>query len=122
MRQMKTKNSNTARFETLSTNLVSVLHNLAQVLDETDNEFVQRQIFASARMVQKTARLSGILSRFNAEVESDPVANVFSEHKYKYSIYHKWVSKFDVAQNCNLFHRMPQGVPFGSGCRPITKK
>lgn len=123
MRQMKTKNATTTRFETLSTNLVSVLHNLAKVLDETDNEFVQRQIFASARMVQKTARLSGILSRFNAEVESDPVASVFSEHKYKYSIYHKQVYMvFDVAQNCNLFNRMPQGVPFGSGCRPSTRQ
>ena len=126
MRQMKIKNSNTTRFETLSTNLVSVLHTLAIALEDTrsgyDSGFCQKQIFAAARQVQKTARLSGIMNRFNTEVESDPNTSVFSEHHYKYSIYNKRVNSVSAAQNNNLFNRSPHGMPFGSGCRPVTRK
>lgn len=123
MRQMTTKNATTARFEMLSRNLVSVLHSLAQVLDESDNEFVQQQIFASARRVQKTARLSGILNRFNAEAELDSVASVFGEHKYKYSCYNVAVNMVSAQRmNTTLFNRSPHGVPFGSGCRPSTRQ
>lgn len=113
--------TNTTRFETLSSNLVSVLHTLSHILDETNNEFVQKECFAAARQVQRTARLSGIMNRFNTEVESDPDTSVFSEHRYKYSIYNKQVNSVSAAQNDNLFNRSPHGVPFGSGCRPVTR-
>lgn len=91
MPRLITKNANTARFETLSSNLVSVLHCLAIALEDTnsgyDSAYCQKQIFAAARQVQRTARLSGCLNRFNTAVDANPVANLFSEHHYKYSIY-----------------------------------
>ena len=114
--------TNTTRFETLSTNLVSILHTLSHILDETNNEFVQKECFAAARQVQRTARLSGIMNRFNTEVESDPDTSVFSEHRYKYSIYNKQVNSVSMTKLCGVvFSRSPHGVPFGSGCRPVTR-
>ena len=114
--------TNTRRFETLSTNLVGILQNLAVMLDHTDDELFQKQIFAAARQVQRTARLSGCLSRFNTAVDANPVASVFSEHQYKYSIYNKQVNSVSMTKLCGVvFSRSPHGVPFGSGCRPVTR-
>ena len=95
MPRLITKNANTARFETLSSNLVSVLHCLAIALEDTnsgyDSAYCQRQIFAAARRVQRTARQAGCLNRFNTEVSGDYVATVFSDHGYTHSRYQREV-------------------------------
>ena len=115
--------TNTHLFAAVSTALVAILQKLAVMLDNTDDLLLQKHIFAAARQVQKSARLSGCLSRFNTAVRADPVASVFSEHQYKQSIYQREVyMEFSGASNCNLFNRSPHGVPFGSGCRPVTRK
>ena len=117
---MPKQNANTIRFTTLSTNLVGILQNLAVMTELSADELFQKQIFAAARQVQKTARLSGCLNRFNAAVDANPVANLFSEHHYKYSIYRREVfMERGGASNCNFFNRSPHGVPFGSGCRTM---
>lgn len=119
MPRLITKNATTTRFETLSSNLVSVLHTLAIALEETDSAFCQSQCFAAARLVQRTARQAGCLNRFNTEVEKDYVATVFSDHGYKHSIYQREVlccagsTKSDgVAEFLEK-----NVVPSDSGCR-----
>ena len=80
-------NANTARFQTLSNNLVGILDALGVALESTDCENAQAKIFAAARMVQKTARESNFRSRFDAAVNMGSIASVFSDHDYKFSKY-----------------------------------
>ena len=119
MPRLITKNPTTARFETLSTKLVSVLHTLAIALEETDSAFCQSQCFAAARLVQKTARQAGCLNRFNTEVEKDYVATVFSEHGYKHSVYQREVCFMlgDTKSDGVAEFLEKNVVPSGSGCR-----
>ena len=83
---LKTKNTKTNSYSTLSNGLVNALDNLALALNDAGDQGAS-DIFAAARNIRMTARQMNILSRFDRQVAQSDFAGVFNDYDYCHGKY-----------------------------------